>query len=66
MKNEPGRFTLPTEVSRRLSMAKGPVASTVIDDITRRRERRTAAQSHSHVSLGEAIARQRQRDAQGI
>lgn len=66
MRNEPGRFNLPTAVSRRLLMAKGPVTSTVIDDIARRRERRTTSQADSHVSLGEAIARQRQRETQGL
>ena len=69
MKTEPGRFTLTTQVGRTLSVAKHHVACSEVDAIARRRSRRDAeatAHANSHVSLGEALARQRQRETLGL
>ena len=69
MKTQPGRFTLTTQVGRTLSVVKQQVACSEVDAIARRRARRdaeAATHSTSHVSLGEALARQRQREALGV
>jgi hypothetical protein len=67
MQTEPGRFAVSTQASRTLLVAKRQVASSEIDAIARRRARRESdvtTPSTTHVSLSEAFARQRQRDAQ--
>lgn len=64
MQTEPGRFAVSTQASRTLLVAKRQVASSEIDAIARRRESDVTTPSTTHVSLSEAFARQRQRDAQ--
>ncbi|NOS82949.1 MAG: hypothetical protein HOP32_15350 [Nitrospira sp.] len=68
MKTESGRFTLTTQVGRARSVVKQQVACSEVDDIARRRARRTSetATDSTHVSLSEAMARQRQREVLGL
>lgn len=67
MKAETGRFTLTPHVGQTLSTAKRHLASSEVDAIARRRSRRTeiSTVSSTHVTLGEALARQRERERLG-
>jgi hypothetical protein len=69
MKTESGRFTLATQAGRTFSVVRQHLACSEVDAIARRRARRDAeatAHANSHVSLGEALARQREREALGM
>ena len=68
MHTDSGRFTLAAKAVRTCSNVKQRIACSEVDAIARRRARRTSetATYSTHVSLSEAMARQRQREVLGL